>query len=189
MQRASGSSRRPGGAAAALALALCAASARADIELDGPTPTLVLEFELNDLTLYPNVEQEAERVASLRPLLVEELEVRHDRDVAAPPEAAAVESARGAGYVFDRPEVAARLGREAHAGHAVSGRLHKASHLFVYLKAQLIDARDARVVADYVVEIKGWGERLTAKGVEALGVQIDATLDALETEGRAAAGR
>ena len=50
----------------------------------------------------------------------------------------------------------------------------------MYLKAQLIDARDGRVVADYVVEIKGWGERLTAKGVEALGVQIDDTIDALE---------
>ena len=35
------------------------------------------------------------------------------------------------------------------------------------------------MVADYVVEIKGWGERLTAKGVETLGIRIDATLEEL----------
>ncbi len=145
--------------------------------------TLVLEFELNDLTLYPNVEQEMRRVALLRPLLVEELELRHDRAVATVPADAAVESAKGVGYVFDRPEVAARLAREAGADTVVSGRLHKASHLFVYLKAQLIDAADGRVIADYVVEIKGWGERLTAKGVETLGVQIDETLDGLRADG------
>ena len=159
----------------ALALAWLGTAAAAE----GPS-TLVLEFELNDLTLYPNVEQEMERVSVLRPLLVEELEVRHDRPVAALPAGAATESGHGAGYVFDRPEVAARLAREAGADTVVSGRLHKASHLFVYLKAQLIDAADARVIADYVVEIKGWGEKLTAKGVEALGVKIDATLDGLD---------
>lgn len=154
---------------------LCASAAAADGSV-----TLVLEFELNDLTLYPNVEQEEQRVSALRPLLVEELEVRHDRTVATLPTGAAAESAKGAGYVFDRPEVAARLAREADATTVVSGRLHKASHLFVYLKAQLIDASDARVIADYVVEIKGWGEKLTAKGVEALGMQIDATLKGLQ---------
>ena len=164
----------------ALALAwLGAAFAGTVAAAEGPS-TLVLEFELNDLTLYPNVEQEMERVALLRPLLVEELEVRHDHPVATLPSDAAAESDKGAGYVFDRPEVAARLAREAGATTVVSGRLHKASHLFVYLKAQLIDAADARVIADYVVEIKGWGERLTAKGVEALGVKIDATLDGLD---------
>jgi len=141
---------------------------------------LVLEFELNDLTLYPKVEQERARVASLRPLLVEDLAAMGALELAALPAAAAEEAAKGEGYLFDRPELTARLGREAGADWVVTGRLHKASHLFVYLKAQLIEPERARVAADFVVEIKGWGEKLTAKGVESLAVQIAESIAALE---------
>jgi len=144
---------------------------------------LVLPFELNDLTLYPKIEQEQARVAVLQPFLIEELDVRHDRRVVNVPAAAAVEAAKGQGYLFERPEIVARLAREAGAAWAVNGRLHKASHLFVYLKAQLVDATSGAVVSDHVVEIKGWGEKLTRKGVESLGIQLDAALDELNTGG------
>ena len=63
----------------------------------------------------------------------------------------------------------------------MSGRLHKASFLFVYLKAQLIDTRDAGVKADFVVEVKGWSPKLTGKGIETLAVQIDAAIRQLTT--------
>ena len=141
---------------------------------------LVLDFELNDLTLYPNVEQERERVASLRPLLVEALGSAEGITLVDLPADAGDEATKGEGYVFDRPAVAARLGRESGADWVVTGRLHKASHLFVYLKAQLIDAEDARVASDFVVEIKGWGEKLTGKGVDSLAVQIEQALGTLD---------
>ena len=140
---------------------------------------LVLDFELNDLTLYPNVEQELTRVSMLRPLLADELEVRFDHTAPQPPASAAVEAAQGQGYVFDRPDVAARLGREVDADWVVSGRLHKASHLFVYLKAQLIDVHSGKMVYDFVVELKGWGEKLTRKGTEALAMQIQDAIEEL----------
>jgi len=144
---------------------------------------LVLPFELNDLTLYPNIEQEQARVAVLQPYLIEELDVRHDRRVTDVPAAASVEADKGQGYLFERPEIVARLAREAGAAWAVNGQLHKASHLFVYLKAQLVDATSGAVVSDHVVEIKGWGEKLTRKGVESLGIQLDAALDKLDAGG------
>jgi len=141
---------------------------------------LVLEFELNDLTLYPKVEQERARVASLRPLLLEAFADAENVEVRALPEQARVEADRGTGYLFERPAVAARLGRQSGADWVVSGRLHKASHLFVYLKAQLVDASDGEIAADFVVEIKGWGEKLTRRGVDALAVQIVESLDTLD---------
>ena len=72
------------------------------------------------------------------------------------------------------------MARAADADWVVSGRLHKASFLFVYLKAQLIDAADGRIAADFVVEIKGWEPRLTAKGVDTLALQIDESLRTLD---------
>lgn len=140
---------------------------------------MVLDFELNDLTLYPNVEQEEARVASLAPLLRATLDRVDAIDIVAPPDAAARESARGTGYVFERPAVAARLGRAVGADWVVSGRLHKASHLFVYLKAQLVDASDEGIAADFVVELKGWGEKLTRRGVDSLSLQIEEALASL----------
>lgn len=141
----------------------------------------VLEFELKDLTLYPAVEAEAERVASLRPLLVTSLTEMHQLNVVDVAEAAKDESSKGAGYIFDRPKVAARLARAANAPWVVSGRLHKASHLFVYLKAQLVNAKNGAIAADFVVEIKGPQKKLTSKGVDALAQQITEALKKLAT--------
>ncbi|MBX2879110.1 MAG: DUF3280 domain-containing protein [Granulosicoccus sp.] len=140
----------------------------------------VLEFELKDLTLNPAIAAEKERVATLRPLLVERLIEHHSLAVVENPESALKEADKGTGYLFERPEIAARIAREAGADWIVTGRLHKASFLFVYLKAQLIDAESGAVSADFVVEIKGPQKKLTVKGVETLAQQIDDAVKVLE---------
>lgn len=140
----------------------------------------VLEFELNDLTLNPQLAKEAERTATLRPLLVERLSNHHQISVVENPASARTEANKGRGYLFDRPAVAAEIAREAGVDWIVSGRLHKASYLFVYLKAQLIDARNGQIAADFVVEIKGPQKKLTIKGVETLAVQIQQALQSLD---------
>ncbi len=142
----------------------------------------VLEFELNDLTLNPNLVAETERTATLRPLLVEQLTNHHDISVIENPASARIEAEKGRGYLFDRPAVAAKIGREAGVDWIVSGRLHKASFLFVYLKAQLINTQTDRVTADFVVEIKGPQQKLTRKGVETLARQIYAALESIGAE-------
>jgi len=142
----------------------------------------ILEFELKDLTLNPDLDAETRRTASLRPLLAERLAQYHGLEIVDNPASAAIEAARGEGYLFDRPALAAGIGREAGADWIVSGRLHKASFLFVYLKAQLINSETGRVAADFVVEIKGPQEKLTIKGVETLAQQINDALQALDAE-------
>ena len=142
-------------------------------------PVAVLEFELNDLTLNPDIAAETERAASLRPLLVERLTEHHKIEVIDNPPHAASEAEKGRGYLFDRPQLAAKIGREGGAAWIVSGRLHKPSFLFVYLKAQLINTRTGKVAADFVVEIKGQQKKMTPRGIETLARQISDALEAL----------
>ena len=140
---------------------------------------LVLDFELNDLTLNPDVSAEEKRVSSLRPLLSSKLLVEHDHKIMELAQQLRDAEVKGKGYLFDRPQVGAKMGAAAGADWVISGRLHKASFLFVYLKAQLIEVASGSVKADFVVEIKGWEPRLTEKGVDALALQIDESLSTL----------
>lgn len=143
------------------------------------TTIAVLEFELKDLTLNPNLVAETKRTKTLRPLLVGRLTEHHDISVVENPASARIEAEKGQGYLFDRPAVAAKIGREAGVGWIVSGRLHKASFLFVYLKAQLINTKTDRIAADFVVEIKGPQQKLTRKSVETLAQQVFAALESI----------
>ena len=149
---------------------------------DDVSKLLVLDFELNDLTLNPDTAAEQERVTSLRPLLSSKLSYDHDHRIMELAQDKRDAEVKGKGYIFDRPQVAASMGAMADADWVVSGRLHKASFLFVYLKAQLINVSSGRVDADFVVEIKGWEPRLTEKGVETLAVQIDDSLNSLNNK-------
>ena len=143
----------------------------------------VMEFELKDLTLNPKIKEETERAATLRPLLAERLATHHKHTVVENTSDVKIESERAVGYLFERPAVAARLGRSMGVDWVVSGRLHKGSYLFVYLKAQLIDAKSGGVKADFAVEIKGPQQKLTYKGVESLAQQINDALEQLEPAG------
>lgn len=146
---------------------------------DVSTHILVLDFELNDLTLHPATELEEKRVVTLRPLLEQALSEDLNHSIATLAQPLRDKEDKGRGYIFDRPEVSASMARSAEADWVVSGRLHKASFLFVYLIAQLIDAESGKISADFVVEIKGWEPRLTKKGVDALALQIDESLRTL----------
>lgn len=156
-----------------IALVCCAAAAHA-----GPTDggIAVLEFELNDLTLDPGNSAERERTAAIRPMLEKALAEANQPTVAV--DAAAHNAAdKGMGYLFDHADAAAALGRAVGAQWVVVGRVHKASFLFVYLKAHVVNVQTAEQVADLVVEVKGPQKALTVRGVESLAEQIAAAVD------------
>lgn len=140
------------------------------------TRVAVLDFELNDLTLQPNTSEELERTASIKPLLQNALAGK-GFEVVAVDSAVQERADAGFGYLFDHHADAARLGRDVGADTVVVGRLHKASYLFVYLKAHLIDAANGELLGDFVVEIKGPQRKLTARGVETLARQIAGLLE------------
>ncbi len=132
----------------------------------------VLDFELHDLTLMPGVAAEKERTASIAPMLREVLASQHGIKTTYVSAEAQLAAEKGAGYLFEHHDVVAELGRQAETDLIVVGRVHKASFLFVYFKALLIDTKTNQPIADLVVEVKGTQKRLTRKGVESLAQQI-----------------
>lgn len=133
---------------------------------------VVLDFELHDLTLMPNLEEERERTSSIAPMLRKTLASQHDLEVVSIDASAQAAADQGAGYLYEHHDVAAELGRDVASDLIVVGRVHKASFLFVYFKAFVIDTRTSDAIADLTVEVKGTEKRLTEKGVESLAEQI-----------------
>jgi len=136
----------------------------------------VLPFELNDLTLDPGNAAEVTRTGSIAGLLQDALKRRGHRIVAIDSQAYA-EANEGFGYLAEHPDVAAPLARSAGADWVIVGRLHKASFLFVYLIAKVIDARTGEVAGELKVEVKGPQKELTARGVDNLAQQIDELIE------------
>lgn len=149
---------------------------------DGKVPTaqttiVVLDFELHDLTLTPGIDAEQQRTASIAPMLRRILDTEYGFELAAIDSDAQNAADKGSGYLFEHHDAAAELGREVASDWVVVGRVHKASFLFVYFKALVIDTKTERPIANLTVEVKGTQERLTKKGVEALAEQIAAAIN------------
>lgn len=140
----------------------------------------VLDFELHDLTLNltpnPANPEEVERTAALKALLTGALHERGGYRMVDIDAEVQRKVQQGFGYLFDHHDVAAELGRKHDADWVVVGRNHKASFLFVYFKAHLIDTKTSRLVGDFTVEVKGQQQKITPKGIVRLAEQIDETI-------------
>ncbi|MGH8474190.1 MAG: DUF2380 domain-containing protein [Methylococcales bacterium] len=141
------------------------------------TRVAILEFELKDLTLSPLIQEEKERAASIKSMLQQVLKAKGDYELINIDSEVQHRANQGTGYLFDHHDVVAELGQQFGADFVVMGRVHKASHLFVYFLVHLVDVKTQRLVGDYVVEVKGPQNKLTLKGVESLVEQIDKTLE------------
>jgi len=143
------------------------------------TKIAILDFELNDLTLDPRRPDELERTASIKSLLQETLNRKGGYDLIEIDSDAREKADAGVGYLFDHHDAAGALGKKFGAEWVLVGRVHKASFLFVYFLAHLVDAHTQKLVADYIVEVKGPQRKLTIKGVESLAEKIDKTIKAI----------
>jgi len=140
---------------------------------------LVLDYEVNDLTMNPATEAEKERAITLGPLMQTALKDAHGYQIVEL-EADVQESAdKGFGYLYDKPAVVAELGESVDADYVIVGRVHKASFLFVYFKALVIDVRQAKLVSEQIIEVKGPQRKFSAKGIEALSILVDRDIQQL----------
>ena len=146
------------------------------VPVHADTRVAILEFELKDLTLAPRIEEEKERVASIKPMLQEHLRAKGGYDLININSDAQEKANEGTGYLFDHHDVVAELGEQFGADFVLMGRVHKASHLFVYFLAHLVDVKTQRLVGNYTVEVKGPQKKLTLKGIESLAKKINKTL-------------
>jgi len=140
------------------------------------TAVAVLEFELKDLTLSPRVQEERERAASIKPMLEKVLRAKGGYELISIDSDSQQDANQATGYLFDHHDLVASLGQQFGAEFVVLGRVHKASHLFVYFLVHLVDVKSKQLVGDYVVEVKGPQKKLTIKGVESLVEKIHKTL-------------
>lgn len=138
-------------------------------------PIAVLEFELNDLTQLPRTPEELERTGSIGSLLREALAkmggyqlVPIDRDAA--------EADAAFGYLFDHPDLAAKLGRRFGAEWVAVGRVFKPSFLFAYLRVRLVNVKTQQLAGDYDVRIEGHMKKVAERGAASLADQIDQTI-------------
>ena len=145
-------------------------------ELQAQPSIAVLDFELKDLTLMPELPAEIARTASIKPMLESELKKSGYSIVAITPADQRAATA-GTGYLFDHADVAAQLAKKSGADYVIVGRLHKPSFLFIYLMAHLIRSETGQIAGNFLTEIKGGERKLTEKGVENLAVKVDKTLN------------
>lgn len=101
---------------------------------------MVVDFELRDVSPIPNVAAEVERTA-LVGRVINGILSEHGYQLMAPCDALKKTGDQGMGYLFDRPEVAGKLGGECDADYVLMGQTWKPSFLFVFPQIQVVDTR------------------------------------------------
>ena len=152
----------------------CSLSVLAD---DQAEKIMVLDFELKDLTIYENNEQEIERTAKLKTMLEQALVNIGRSEIIEFNTQKQQQADLGQGYLYDHHDVVSQFGREYNAQWVIVSRVHKPSYLFVYLKSQLIDVANQSLAGQFTVELKGQQDKFIKKGLHRLAVQIDEAID------------
>lgn len=101
---------------------------------------MVVNFELRDVSPLPNTEQEIERTEHIDTVLRNVLK-ESGYTLMKPCQQLVEASQQGLGYLFDRPEVAGKIGRECGADYVLMGQTWKPSFLFVFPQVQVVDTR------------------------------------------------
>ena len=101
---------------------------------------MAVNFELRDVSPIPNTKQEIERTEQLDTVIRNTLKDA-GYTLMPPCEALVKASQQGLGYLYDRPEVAGKIGRECGADYVLMGQTWKPSFLFVFPQVQVVDTR------------------------------------------------
>ena len=101
---------------------------------------MVVNFELRDVSPLPNVIQEQERTKVVENTIKKILAENNYTIVSACAELQEANE-QGLGYLYDRPEVAAKIGNHCEADYVLLGQTWKPSFLFVFPQVQIIDTR------------------------------------------------
>lgn len=137
----------------------------------------VLNFELNDMTLLPNLLLEQLRTASIRPLLEQVISQSGDYDIIHINTAAQAKANSSFGYLFRFNDLAAKLGEQSGADWIIVGQHGKLSFLVSYLMVHLINVKTQTPTANFVIELKGNHEKVTTRAVRSLANKIHVSIN------------
>lgn len=147
---------------------------------------MVVEFELRDVSPLPNVKQEVERTALIDNVIKSTL-IENGYDIVPACDALQKTYAQGNGYLYDRPEVAGKIGGECGADFVLMGQTWKPSFLFVFPQVQVVDTRnnltrEQLVVVSRVVQLEAstLDKNVTENAAKKLAMQIVDKLKSLK---------
>ncbi len=147
---------------------------------------MVVEFELRDVSPIPNVAQEVERTLLIDTVIQQTL-TEHGYDIVPACDALQKTYAQGNGYLYDRPEIAGKIGGDCGADYVLMGQTWKPSFLFVFPQIQVVDTRKNLTRAQLVVvsrsvqlEASTLDKNVTENAAKKLAMQIIDKLKSLK---------
>ena len=111
---------------------------------------MAVDFELRDVSPLPNAPQEVERTALVDTVIKQTL-VENGYKLIPACEALKKAADQGNSYLYDRPEIAGKLGGDCGADYVLMGQTWKPSFLFVFPQVQVVDTRANLTRAQLVV--------------------------------------
>lgn len=158
------------------------------------TPTMkkimAVEFELRDVSPIPNVAQEVERTI-LIDSVIKKMLAENDYEILPACDALKKAFEQGNGYLYDRPEIAGKIGGECGADYVFMGQTWKPSFLFVFPQVQIVDTRknltrEQLVVVSRVVQLEAstLDKNVTELAAKKLATQIIEKLNAVNKVSR-----
>lgn len=144
------------------------------------TRIVVLDFQLHDMTDLPNAPAELKRIAFLSASFKEKLAEKGLQLVAPSEKLQAELQDNNAAYLFERPELAAKLAKDSGADYLVLGLALKPTYLFVYPRIKLVDlATGEPVLSGYEqLESSAQDENTTANTARRLANRITKFIEA-----------
>lgn len=139
---------------------------------------MAVEFELRDVSPIPNVAQEVERTALIDSVIKKTL-AENSYEIMPVCDALKKVYAQGNGYLYDRPEIAGKIGGECGADYVFMGQTWKPSFLFVFPQVPIVDTRknltrEQLVVVSRVVQLEAstLDKNVTENAAKKLATQI-----------------
>ena len=114
------------------------------------TTIMAVDFELRDVSPLPNAPQEMERTALVDKVIKQTL-AENGYTLLPACEALKKAADQGNSYLYDRPEIAGKLGGDCGADFVLLGQTWKPSFLFVFPQVQVVDTRANLTRAQLVV--------------------------------------
>lgn len=144
----------------------------------------VLDMQLLNLTMkMSDPQKNAERAADDKKnveltecLLRKGFEEREDFTLVEIDSEVQANANKGVGYLFDRPEAAAELGKKFGADYVVVGRYHKPTYLFSYIILRVVDVQSGKMIEEIKTEVKGRAQETIPTNIGNVMVKFDTLL-------------
>jgi hypothetical protein len=130
----------------------------------------VLDAELDDGTMLPNIASEVTRTASFKPLLEAALQTHYQ--IIAVDKALQTEANAGKGYLFEHSDLSAELGKKLGADWVLVLQHRKLSFMYSTLLVHVINVKTGQLAKNYFAELKGSNQTASERSILALASKI-----------------